>query len=433
MFSSISENNCPCGREHKFTSTVLAEKGAVKKLPEILKSLNAKKVFLVADQNTYKAAGETVVELLNDSKIEYKSYIFNKEILEPDESNVGLAVMHFDPSCDVLIGVGSGVINDICKIVANLSNKTYIIVATAPSMDGYASTTSSMIIDGHKLSIASKCAEYILGDIDILKNAPIKMMLSGLGDMVAKYIATCDWRISNLVTCEYYCESVAELVRGSIRKCVSNAEGLLKRDEEAVKAVFEGMVVSGVAMNFAGLSRPASGVEHSLSHIWDMRGVEFGTPMDFHGIQCAVGTHIAVGLYERIKKMTPDREKALEFARNFDYGEWSKELKRFVGKSADGMIALEQKEQKYALEGHEKRISRIVDNWDEILKIIDEEVPSLDEINRLFNTVGLPKTPDEIGIDGKLLPMTFKSANDIRDKYIMSRLCWDLGIIDELF
>lgn len=247
MFSKISEKNCPCGREHRFGSTVLTEKGAVKKLPEILKELNSKKVFLVADKNTYEAAGKTVAELLSGNGIEYKSYIFNKDQLEPDESNVGLAIMHFDTSCDVIIGVGSGVINDICKIVANVSNKTYIIVATAPSMDGYASTTSSMIIDGHKLSIASKCAEFILGDIDILKNAPIKMMLSGLGDMVAKYIATCDWRISNLVTGEYYCENVAELVRGSIRKCVSNAEGLLNRDEEAVKAVFEGMIVSGVA------------------------------------------------------------------------------------------------------------------------------------------------------------------------------------------
>lgn len=186
-------------------------------------------------------------------------------------------------------------------------------------------------------------------------------------------------------------------------------------------------------MNFAGLSRPASGVEHSLSHIWDMRGVEFGTPMDFHGIQCAVGTFIAVKLYEKLKKITPDREKAIKFAKDFDYNEWSKELKRFVGKSADGMIALEEREQKYALEGHEKRLSRIVDNWDEILKIIDEEVPESNEINRLFDRVGLPKTPDEIGIDAKLLPTTFKSANDIRDKYIMSRLCWDLGIIDELF
>jgi len=96
------------------------------------------------------------------------------------------------------------------------------------------------------------------------------------------------------------------------------------------------------------------------------------------------------------------------------------------------MIALEEKEEKYNKESHQKRIERIIEKWDEILKIIDEELPTIDELNKLFNTVGLPKTMEEIGASEEILPMTFKSAKDIRDKYVLPRLCWDLGVIDEI-
>lgn len=432
MFENVSEKNCPCGKEHIFSSKVVTGKGAVNKLPEILTEMNFKSAFMFADKNTCRAAGERVAEILEMAGIKYKKYIFAKENLEPDEANVGLAVMNFDPSCDVVIGVGSGVINDISKIVANVSGKPYIIVGTAPSMDGYASATSSMTMEGLKISLNSKCADVIIGDTDILCKAPLKMMISGLGDMLAKYVSICEWRISHIITGEYYCEDIAKLVRDSLKKCVDSAEGLIKRDAEAVQAVFEGLIICGAAMKFAGLSRPASGVEHYISHIWDMRGAEFGTPVEFHGIQCALGTLIAINLYEKIKNITPGKEKALSYAEGFDYGEWCKDLRAFLGKGAESMIALEEKEQKYNKESHKKRLNIILDKWYDIVNIIKEELPSSDELLNLFAKIGMPKSVNEIGIDGDILPKTFKATKDIRDKYVLSRLCWDLGIIDEI-
>ncbi len=433
MFNNISERDCICGKEHVFTSKVIIEKGAINRLPSIFKEMNLHSAFIIADNNSYSAAGEKVLEILKKAGIKTANYIFLKDNLEPDEANVGLAIMNFNPECDVIIGVGSGVINDISKIVANVSGKKYIIVGTAPSMDGYASATSSMTIEGLKISLNSKCADVIIGDIDVLCNSPIKMMISGLGDMLAKYVSICEWRISNLINGEYYCEEIASLVRSSLKKCVDNADGLLNRDESAVKAVFEGLIICGAAMKFAGLSRPASGIEHYLSHIWDMLGVEFGTSVEFHGIQCAVGTLIATKLYEKIKNITPDRQKALAYAESFNFPEWSEKLRGFLGKGAESMIALEAKEQKYNPQSHEKRIGLIIEKWNEILKIIEEELPAISELEKLLDKVGLPKTMEEIGIDDTLLPMTFKSAKDIRDKYVLPRLCWDLGIIDEIF
>ncbi len=428
----MNTKQCKCGKEHIFESEVITGKGVINQLSEKVKKFNAKKVFVIADKNTFAAAGEKACKILEENEIKVFSYIFNKDCLESNEENVGLAIMNFNPECDAVIGVGSGVINDISKIVANVSKKPYIIVATAPSMDGYASATSSMTMEGLKISLNSKCADVIIGDTDILCNAPIKMMLSGLGDMIAKYVSICEWRISKLITGEYYCEEIAELVRTSLKKCVDNSQGLLKRDENAVKAVFEGLVIGGVAMKFAGISRPASGVEHYLSHIWDMRGAEFDTPVELHGIQCAVGTLIALKFYEKIKNITPDKQKALEYAKTFNYAKWSDELRKFLGKGAESMIALEKKEQKYDVEKHKERLQIIIDNWDNIIKIMDEELPSFEYMKKLFEQLGIPTSMNEIGLDEEILPTTFKATKDIRDKYVLSRLCWDLGIIDEI-
>ena len=228
--------NCDCGKAHLFTvARVLVENGAINKIPMLLDEFKAKKPFILADKNTFAVAGERVVSILKNAGIAYSQYVFSTGEIEPDEKAVGSAMMHFDNSCDLVIAVGSGVINDIGKIIANTAKLPYFIVGTAPSMDGYASATSSMSMDGLKVSLSSKCADVIIGDIDILKNAPMRMLQAGLGDMLAKYISIAEWRIAHEVTGEYYCERVAELIRTALKRCVENAEGLLNREDTQMK------------------------------------------------------------------------------------------------------------------------------------------------------------------------------------------------------
>ena len=332
----------------------------------------------------------------------------------------------------LIIFCGCSKIKLVGKILANIAGVPYIIVATAPSMDGYASATSSMDVDGVKVSLPSKCADIIIGDTDILKTAPEKMMKSGLGDMIAKYISICEWRISHEINGEYYCEKVAQMVRISLKKCVDGADGLLKKEDIAVESVFEGLVTCGEAMTLAGVSRPASGVEHYISHIWDMRVLEFGTKAELHGIQCAIGTLIAAKIYEQLKRLTPDRQKAVAYAENFNIESWNIDLRAFLGKGAETMIDLEKKEQKYSTDKHKERLEIILKKWDEILEIINKEVPESTEIEKLLDKIQAPKTLEEIGLEINILPMTFKASKDIRDKYVLSRLVWDLGVIDEI-
>jgi len=427
------DKNCPCGRVHSVAiDEVVIGSGAVERLPEFVKKYGAAKPFLLADQNTFAAAGERVCGVLERGGIAYSKYVFNSGNLEPDEAAVGSAVMHFDHSCDLIIGIGSGVINDIGKILSNTSGRNYFVVATAPSMDGYASATSSMSMDGLKVSLPSRCADVIIGDTDILRNAPLRMLQSGLGDMLAKYVSIAEWRIAHLITGEYYCEQVAELIRKALARCRDNAEALLRREDAAVEAVFEGLVIGGIAMAYAGVSRPASGVEHYFSHIWDMRGLEFSTPVDLHGIQCAIGTLLAVKLYDRLRVRKPDREKAIAYAETFSFEEWKGQLAAFLGKGANAMIAQESKDGKYDKSAHSARFDRIAEHWDEILDILDEELPAYNRLADLLKTVGIPCSPAYLGIDRETLRMSFQATKDIRDKYVLSRLAWDLGILEEL-
>lgn len=344
---------------------------------------------------------------------------------------MGSAAIKMDKSADILIGIGSGTVNDICKIVSLRAKIPYIIVATAPSMDGYASGMSSMIVDRLKVSVNSKCPNAIVGDTDVLCAAPMKMLVSGLGDMLAKYVSIAEWRISNLINGEYYCEKIAQDVRDSLGECIKNASGLLKRDVVSVEAVFMGLVKSGCAMDHAGVSRPASGVEHYISHVLDMRGQEFATAVETHGIQCAVATLAVAKLYHRLTEYSPNINVAKEYVERFDFDVYAKELQKLLGKSSEPMIAAEVKDGKYDKAKHSERIEKIVDAWGDLLSIIKDEIPNPEKLTELFTLLGLPQKICDIESDISILPAIFKATKDIRDKYVLSRLLWDLGIIDE--
>ena len=431
--NAMNGAKCSCGKTHTYDTQVYVGKGVLENIPQYLQQYNPKKVFVLSDLNTYKAAGEKVCAILAKAGMSYSAYSFTHDPIEPDEYSVGSMMMHYDPACDVIVAVGSGVVNDLGKILSNISGKPYMIVGTAPSMDGYASATSSMTRDGLKISLPSRGADVIIGDSQILCQAPMKLLRSGLGDMLAKYISICEWRIANALLGEYYCEEIADLVRSAVAQCVAHAEGLLRRDPEAVMAVFNGLIIGGVAMNYAGLSRPASGVEHYISHVLDMRAVEFGDKAELHGLQCAVGTVVAAQLYEKLQTLTPDKEKALSHAAEFDYECWSDTLRQFLGKGAESMIALEAKEKKYDPTLHAKRLEIILEKWEQILTIIRQEIPKPEALDDLYQAIGLPKTLEQISSDSRLLPTILRCTKDIRDKYVLSRLAWDLGIEDSLF
>ena len=193
MSKLVFDVPCRCGKIHKSASCeCISGKGALDKIADCVKKYGAKKAFVFGDVNTYPLAGDKICKKLSDCEIDSSVYVFPQKHTEPDEWAVGTLVMHFDYECDIIISIGSGVMNDLGKVLSKAVSRPYIIVASAPSMDGYASATSSMSRGGVKVSLDTLCPDVIIGDTDILKTAPVHMIKSGLGDMIAKYTAICE-------------------------------------------------------------------------------------------------------------------------------------------------------------------------------------------------------------------------------------------------
>ncbi len=426
---------CECGLTHSVSCEFLCiEPGAIKRLPEALKAVGGSRPFIVCDKNTYEAAGKAVCELLDAAGVPYSLYTLKEHgfpKVEPDEYSLGCIAMNFDRSCDAIVAVGGGVINDLCKMFSYDADLPQIIVGTAPSMDGFASNSSSMVVDGVKSTLYNRCPAGIVLDTEIMANAPMRMLWAGFGDMVAKYISVCEWRISHVVKGEYYCPHVAQLMRNALKKIMASSDGLSRRELGSVQAVAEGLVLSGFAMSFARVSRPASGLEHYFSHMWDMFALERGKEADLHGIQVGVGTVLTMKLYEGLKTLVPNREKALEHMRAFETAAWEENLKRVFGRTAPQVLEIEKRSGKNDPAKHAERLERIIDNWPEILKIIAEELPDREWLCQKMRATGMPMTPAEIGISREDTLDAFLCARDIRDKYLSCSLMWDLGVLED--
>ena len=408
-------------------------KGVINELSAVLCSLNIEKPFIVTDCNEYRAAGEKVEEILRQANIPYSLHIIpaegNKRIA-PSEFATGSIALNFDVTCDAILCVGSGVMNDLCKVMSNITGRPSVVVATAPSMDGYASDTAAMEVNNIKLTLKEVIPVALICDTDIMSQAPIHMLHAGLGDMIGKYSALGEWKIANLIVGDSFCSEISTLVRRSLSKIIENASGVKERDLNAIKNVTEGLILSGIAMAFAGHSRPASGLEHYFSHGWEMMALARGEECALHGIQVGVGTLLVLKIYEKLKAIKPTMERAIAMAGSFDEQKWEERIRSVFIDTADDIIAMAKKTRKNAREDRLKRAETIIDNWDKIVTVANE-MPSFLEIESIMKGVGMPTTPEEIGISKEDVIYAFVCSRDIRDKYLLSSMLWDIGYLDE--
>lgn len=402
--------DCPCGKVHTFATKVCEiGSGVTERAGKILADANfPKKVLFVADDNTLRASAG-LLESLEARGFECKKIIYKNMTYARVEQVNELKALSSD--IDGIISVGTGSLNDICRVTAYGLKKRFCIFATAPSMDGFASDTAPIVENNFKVSWKAEQPEIILADTKILAKSPVELKAAGFGDMVAKYIGILDWRIANLLIGEYYCPKVAAITMKGLEKVVSLADKVTLEDEEAAGGIMEGLVLSGLGMKIATSSRPASGAEHVVSHYWECYKLARGIWPEFHGKKVGVATVLINRIYHNIADRVTDINPIPD-PTNWD------EVK--------AAFAPEQLEE--LMKANNPSITDKVDPaklkacWPEIRRLIKEILPSDEALMKMMKTAGAVTEPADVHVSEELVEQGLKYHSYMRYRILLTRL-----------
>ncbi len=408
---------CSCGREHFCPiSDIVISGGALNRLPEIL--CGYKKIFLAADTNTWRACGERVYALLKDQCTGV--LVFECEgALVPDEEAIRTLAERVPDDADFILGVGSGVINDLCKYTAWNRELDCGIVATAPSMDGFASSGAAMIIGGMKVTYTTQPPKYIIADIDIVKNAPMDMIRSGYGDIIGKYSSLNDWELSHLVCGEYFCPEIYDLVLRTTDDIRDLAAGIAAREDYAIEQLTKALVLIGITLSLVETTRPGSGSEHHLSHFFEIVGLIRQQKHFPHGTDVAYNTILTAGMREQICGHTCPMEEPCFCEETSESRECAWE--RIYGSVADEVRMLQREAGSYERD----LIPVYRENWREICEILSK-CPSAAECDEMMRAVGLSFPECERLYGKEKIQDAMLYGKDLKNRYSMLWLYYSL-------
>lgn len=404
---------CKCGRIHRCDiRSVRIGTGVLDELPSLI---DAKHILLLSDQNTDALCGERVRALLGDRITARLCYQTGDDLLVPNEDAVAKAEALMTDGIDMVLGIGSGVINDICKYVSFDHGISCGIIATAPSMDGFASSGAAMIFAGMKITFTTHAPDLILGDTDLLCTAPADMIAAGFADIIGKYSALNDWKLSNLINGEYLCPFVYDLVMEKTNEVRDLAPALLRRDPAALATLTEILVMIGVCLTLLSTTRPGSGSEHHLSHYFEITGLILNRPYFLHGTDVGYSTVVTAAMRERIRTIkTPvfhpvSREKRLA-AYDRIYRDRAKEvteLQNTAGRYDRDMTAV------------------YTEKWQEVIDILNE-CPTASEIEKMLLSVGFDLSAFEKMYGADRIADGRFWGKDLKDRYSVLWLYFDL-------
>ena len=421
---------CSCGKEHYAPLKVVRiGPSALNDLPRIAREQGFQSLYLVSDATTYQIAGKRCLELLEAAGA--KAKLIQLTHTGFDEATLGELVIHMPADCDLVVAVGTGAINDMVRFFSFKMGRPFFTVATAAPMDGFASSIAALNVNHLKTTFEAQTSLAILGDTEILKGAPYRMIAAGLGDLLGKFTCICDWKLARLINHEHYCSRIVELVETCVRGVLQDAGKARERNPQVLGNIMEGLVLTGVAMTLYGNSRPASGCEHHMSHYWEMMFEQQHRRPVPHGIQVGVGTVLVLKLVEALRSTIVDFDAARASAMAYDQTAWEAHIRTAYGSAADGIIALEATARKNEPTARLRRIDTMEAHWDELIALLTE-LPSSQTVMDLLKSLDAPCLPTEIGVDADMLRSTYLYCKEVRARYTILQMIWDLGLLEPL-
>ena len=419
--------DCQCGRRHTIsTDCFVYGPEAMQKLGETAaRYASGPDLLLIADQRTYEAAGAETEEQLKSAGSLVKRYIVpdyeGGQSPQTDDLTKD-SIFKNAPEADIFVAVGSGVVNDLTKWTAFERKKPYLALGTAASMNGYSSANVAATIDGLKVLFHAQAPKGVFAVPTIIENAPFELTASGLGDAVAKPVSSADWKLNQFLFNEYYCQFIVDLISGLEPIYFENPEQIARRETGAIKALFEALVLSGVAMTLAGTSAPASGGEHLVSHALDMVAAAQGREHDYHGRQVGVTTILSAALYRKVLAVeTPALRKP---PADVDQDFWG---------PLTGVVreAYNKKAPKY--EAAIDMLSRPA-NWDNLRSSLSGSIRSPEKIKDCLERAGGAHRIQDIRSGGRSLEVDqfkkfWKNAFQMRERFTILDLALIAGLM----
>ncbi len=427
MDSREYNGSCSCGREHHIAvDTLCIVSGAADKLKDELingKYTVYKYPVILCDDNTWHA----VSEVLNGLQKRCDRLMLPSDGLHADNHGVALAKENWKEEYDLIVAAGAGTIHDISRYIAHEKGIPFLSFPTAASVDGFVSTVAAMTWDGMKTTLPAVAPIAVYADTRVFSKAPYRLTASGISDLLGKYTALADWKIAALLTGEHFCSRIDKMEQKALAEVLDCIDDLRSGKEPAYEKLMSALLLSGLAMQMMGNSRPASGAEHHISHLWEMEVIN--APLDsLHGEKVSIGLLLVLEKYQWIAEEI--RKRGLEAVPY--QGMQESVIKYFSDK---GILEGVQKENtpeplhSFTVEKLQVSLPLIAD--------ILEELPACEEMEKILKKAGCAYRMSDIGlVDEKVSGDTFKDTTlfmspYVRNRLTMMRVSWMLKSVKE--
>lgn len=415
-------------RQIVIRSGALADAGRIAR-----ESFPARTAIIVADATTFRIAGEALLTSLRDAGATVAEPITfpSEPALRPDIRHVAHIASHLRE--DTLpIAVGSGTINDLTKRAAFEAGLPYMVVATAASMDGYTASGAALISDGVKQTFACPAPQAVVADLDVIAAAPEGMTASGYGDLIGKVTAGADWILADALGIEPILADAWQMVQGPLPGMIADPERYFLGEEAEIEQLFQGLVITGLAIQVAGTTRTASGSEHQFSHLWEMRGLEHDGEVVSHGKKVGLGSIVSTTLYERLLAYpVADLDIDRAVAAWPSWPEMEATIRRTHDHPALVDKALEECRAKHVTpEQLGDRLARLRDRWPTLSAHLREQLLPVGELRDLLARAQCPTRPEEIGLTMTQMRESYLAAGQIRRRYTVFDIVHEAGLLD---
>lgn len=431
---------CPlCGRKHPTPfGAIRLGRGVISEVPALAEAVlghKPRRPVVIYDRAIEHIIIPAVIEKLRRLGMAVEPFPMEGEpghLLDSGKVNGNQAADAIGPSADFLIAAGSGVISDLTKWIATRLGKPYLLCGTAPSMNGYTSITATITQNDIKISEFLNPANAVLLDVDILKDAPMPMIHSGIGDLAARAICNADWKLGQILKGTYFCPLPYQMTAANEEKYLASAQGIARRDPAAIEHLCEAILLSGLSMTILeGETSPSSGAEHVISHFWDLLTHIRGAEKNFHGAQVGVGTMIMLALYDYLRNIDPasiDPQQVLHSRPSLEAIE--AENRRLYGDKAESFNAVARKKRisDADLPGY---LRNILDHWDAMWAELDPYIAPIERIRGPFETAGVPYSLASVHRTREQAREALLHGSHYRPRYTALDLMWELGLFPQ--